>query len=364
MSKDDLKKSSPNQFKPFLIIAYYSLRAMFRNRATVFFGFAFPLMFIALFGLFGSGGLSVAVGVPEDAKSGPVYEALSNIDAVSVETGSDEELQEKLSQGRLGGVLSFDEKTKKPKLYISQADPQQAATVTSLVSGVADKLNLQLANVKDPAIDLQIEEVSGRKFEFIDFFLPGMIGFALLSTAVTSTAFGLVFLKKTLVLKRIFATPTRGFTILFGQGASRLVMVLIQALVILGMGVLVYDFGLIHGAATVISILIFCVIGLVAFLGFGLFVSGLSNDENTIAPVAQLIVLPQFLVAGTFFPLDELPSWVQPITNNLPLSFFNIAMRKITVEGLGFEHLLPQLAGLAIWSIIAYTLASRTFKWE
>ncbi|HEX7456715.1 MAG TPA: ABC transporter permease [Candidatus Nanoarchaeia archaeon] len=101
------------------------------------------------------------------------------------------------------------------------------------------------------------------------------------------------------------------FTILFGQGVSRLVIVLAQALVILGMGILVYNFQLIHGITTVLNILFLSVIGLVAFLGFGLFVSGLSNDENTIAPVANLIVLPQFLVAGTFFPIDVLPQWTQ-----------------------------------------------------
>lgn len=364
MNNDKLRKSSPNQLRPFLTISYYSLRAMFRNRATVFFGFAFPLMFIALFGLFGSNGSNITIGIPDNLQSGPIYEALSNIEAVNIEYGTEEELKSKLSQGRIAGVYSAEDNMQNPTLYVSHAAPQEAAAATSLVSGVADKLNLELANVKEPAVDLQIEEVSGRKFKFIDFFLPGMIGFALLSTAVTSTAFGLVFLKKALVLKRIFATPTRGFTILFGQGASRLVMVLIQALVILGFGILVYDFYLVHGLSTVVSILVLCIIGLIAFLGFGLFVSGLSNDENTIAPVAQLIVLPQFLVAGTFFPTDVLPSWSQPIVNALPLAFFNTAIRKITIEGLGFEHLLPQLAGLAIWAIVAYTAASRTFRWE
>jgi ABC-2 type transport system permease protein len=360
-----VRKKSPNQLRPFLSIAYYGLRAQLRNRATVFFGFAFPLIFIALFGLFGSETLSVAIGVTKDNQRGAVYEALSDIEAVNIEAGTESEIKEKLHQGRIGGVFEPSKgTTTNNKLLVSQADPQQAAAVTSLVNGVVDKINLNLANVKNPPVGLKIEEVSGRTFRFIDFFLPGMIGFALLSTAITSTAFGLVFLKKTLVLKRIFATPTRGFTILFGQGASRLAIVLVQALVILGMGILVYDFQLVHGLATVANILILSVIGLVAFLGFGLFVSGLSNDENTIAPVSNLIVLPQFLVAGTFFPIDTLPAWAQPLANNLPLAFFNTAMRKITVEGMGFSDLLPQLAGLAIWAVIAYVAASRTFRWE
>lgn len=358
-----MKNKLPNQVRPFFAIALYSLIALFRNRATVFFGFAFPLIFISVFGLLGSNGTSITIGVPDGRGSGPIYQALSHIEAVSIKTGSEKDLKEQLSQGRLAGVLVIG-KDSSPSLFISQADPQQAAAVISMTSGVVDKLNLKLANVTNPAIKLDIKEVSGRNFSFIDFFLPGMVGFALLTTSITSTAFGLIFLKKTLVLKRIFATPTKGLTILLGQGASRMVMVLLQTLVIVLVGVFVFKFTLVHGLFTLAQILILSVIGLVSFLGFGLFVAGIANDENTAAPIANLFVLPQFLVAGTFFPIDALPSWIQPVVSLLPLSFFNTAIRKITVEGLSIDHLVPQFIGLAVWAVIAYVLASRTFKWE
>lgn len=360
----EVKRRPPSQIKPLLSIAFYSFKALVRNRATVFFGFAFPLFFIAAFGLIGESGLSVTVGIPDDKQTGPVYEAISKIEAVEIESGAEKELKDKLFQGRLAGVLSIDEETSNPKLYTSQADPQQSAAVTSLVSGVVDKLNLGLSNIKDPPIKLEIEEVSGRTFTFIDFFLPGMIGFALLTTAITSVGFGLIFLKKTLVLKRLFATPIRGYTILLGQGLSRLVFVLAQTLVIVFVGVLVFKFTLIDGFTTLAYILILSIIGLLSFLGFGIFVAGIANDENTVAPLSNLFVLPQFLVAGTFFPIDVLPVWIQPIVTMLPLAFFNTAIRKITVEGLGLETTLPQLAGLFIWAVIAYAAASRTFKWE
>ena len=353
---------APSQIRPMLAIAFYSFKALVRNKATLFFGFAFPLFFIAAFGLVGESGLSVTLGIPDDDQKGSVYESLLSINVVNIESGTEEDLRTKLSQGRLGGVLLID--GREPKLYTSQANPQQSAAVTSLVSGVVDKLNLSLSGVKDPPIDLAIEEVSGRSFTFIDFFLPGMIGFALLTTAVTSVGFGLVFLKKALVLKRLSATPIRGYTILLGQGISRLVFVLAQTLVIVFVGVLVFNFTLINGVVTLAYILILSIIGLMAFLGFGIFVAGIASDENTVAPLANLFVLPQFLVAGTFFPIDVLPNWIQPFVSTLPLAFFNTAIRKITVEGLGLESTIPQLAGLAIWAVVAYFAASRTFRWE
>ena len=359
-----LKRRPPSQIGPLLAIAFYSFKALIRNRATVFFGFAFPLFFITAFGLIGSNALSVSIGIPSQDQKGPVYEVLSKIDAVDIQSGTQGELLKKLSQGRVAAVLETESEIEQPKLSVSQANPQAAAAAESLVNGVVDKLNLQLANVKDPPIKIKTEEISGRSFKYIDFFLPGMIGFALLTTSITSIGFGLIFLKKSLVLKRLFATPIRGYTILIGQGLARMIFVLAQTLVIVFVGVFAFGFTLINGASTLAAVLILSVIGLISFLGFGLFVAGVANDENTVAPLSNLIVLPQFLVAGTFFPIDALPSWIQPAVKILPLAFFNDAIRKITVEGLGVNDVLPQLAGLFVWAAVAYFLASRTFRWE
>jgi ABC-2 type transport system permease protein len=345
-------------------IALYSLKALLRNRATVFFGFAFPLFFIAAFGLIGNSGLSVSIGIPDSSQNGPIFEALSEIETVEIESGTKEELKEKLFQGQIGGVLEIESEKNNSTLYVSQADPQVTGAVTSLVNGVVDKLNLRIAKIDNPPIKLQTEEVSGRSFDFIDFFLPGMIGFALLTTSITSVGFGLVFLKKTLVLKRLFATPIRGYTILLGQGGSRLIFVLAQTLVIIFVGVLVFDFTLINGYITLLQILALSIVGLISFLGFGILVAGIANDENTVAPLANLIVLPQFLVAGTFFPIEALPEWIQPAVKLLPLAFFNTALRKITVEGLNVTSTSIEIVGLAVWAVIAYIAASRTFKWE
>src|SRR5690554_4839235 len=77
-----------------LVLAKYSLMAMFRNKSTVFFGFMFPFMFILVFGLIGGAGATFQIGVWSDSlKEGPVYEALESIEAVELITDqSDEDL--------------------------------------------------------------------------------------------------------------------------------------------------------------------------------------------------------------------------------------------------------------------------------
>jgi len=105
-----------------------------------------------------------------------------------------------------------------------------------------DQTNLHLAGVTNPPIVVQQTELSGRQFRYIDFALPGQIGFSLLSTAVFGTVFGLIFLKKSLVLKRMFASPTKAITILLAQGSSRLISAMLQTLLILALGIFVFKF--------------------------------------------------------------------------------------------------------------------------
>ena len=321
-------------------------------------------MFIFAFGFFGPSSASISIGIPENGQSTAIYSDISKIEGVSIQKGNPADLKRELSAGKLTADLITENGSGDVKLLISQANQNQAQVAQSIVSGVIAKENLSIAGIDNQPVNLTVEKISGRAFRFIDFFLPGMIGFAILATAVNNTAFGLIFLKKTLVLKRIFATPTKGLTILTGQGAARVLVALAQALVIVAAGVWVFDFTLIHGILTLIQIIFLSVIGLLAFMGFGLFIAGVATDENSVVPLTNIVVFPQFLVAGTFFPIENLPKIIQPFVNSLPLAFFNSAIRKITTEGVSIDQVFPQLLGLLAWSFVAYIAAALTFKWE
>src|SRR5690606_14074516 len=125
-----------------------------------------------------------------------------------------------------------------------------------------------------------------------------------------------------------------------------------------------FDFFLPHGWVTFAEIVALTIFGLIAFLGFGYFMAGLANDENSAGPLVNLITLPQFLLSGVFFPTDTFPSWVQPIADNLPLSYFNTAIRHITTEGGTLVETWPYLLGLTLWGGAMYLLAAKTFRWE
>jgi ABC-2 type transport system permease protein len=134
--------------------------------------------------------------------------------------------------------------------------------------------------------------------------------------------------------------------------------------VIIGIGYFAFNFTLIHGWLTFFEIMVLSFIALLVFMGFGFVVSSLAKNESTIPPFANLITLPQFLLAGTFFSIDAFPKWLQPISKALPLTYFNDAMRKIAFEGAHLNDCILQIAVLIGWGILIYAIAIKVFTWE
>ena len=178
------------------------------------------------------------------------------------------------------------------------------------------------------------------------------------------TAFVFISLRLTLVIKRFFATPVKRYSIVLGEALARLTFSLLGATFIIMVGHFMFGFTLIHGVVTVLNMLVLSAIGLIIFMGFGFTVSGIAKNESTVPPLSNIITLPQFLLSGTFFSVTAFPKWLQYVSNALPLTHLNNAMRKVAFEGAGLGDVTHQLFILLLWGIGVYAVAVKTFKWE
>src|SRR5438034_2990939 len=177
--KNNYKKQ--NQLRAYLAITWYSFRAQTRNMATFFFGFLFPIVFIAVFGLIGNSGSKVTVGIlKETNKNNFIVKTVEGASFVKVNEDSESNLEKQLQTGKIGGIITVDQNGSKYAVNVktSSANPQDAASITSFLRGVVDQSNLKLSGVTNPPIILSQSTVSGRQFRYIDFALPGMIGFS------------------------------------------------------------------------------------------------------------------------------------------------------------------------------------------
>lgn len=363
-----------SQLKAMFAITKASLRSTFRSPSAVIFSIAFPLIFILVFGFLSSGGnINVTVAMTQNSDTAnPIYQTIKNIPGFKFANGNANKIQSELSKGRITAMIHITAtgNTKLPyaiDLISSEAaNPQNIQLVKSILNAVISKINEQ--RFKDApsiaAVNNQVKKVPGRMYRTIDFILPGQLGFSLLSAGVFGVAFLFFNLRQQLVLKRFYATPISRLYIILGEALSRVIFQLMTAIIIIGIGHFAFKFTLVDGWVTFASIMGLSFIALLLFMGFGFIVSGVAKTESTIPPFANLITLPQFLLAGTFFSIDNFPTWLQPFCNILPLTHFNNAMRNIAFEGSSLLDSWPDISILFLWIVVVYALAYKIFKWE
>ncbi len=357
-----------------LAIAKASFMAILRNPSAVAFSFGFPLVFILVFGFIGGGvpSVSIALANPADSSSS-VIKALLASPLVKLSDDHDTAaVHHDLERGRIAATVWVDS-------LKSPANFWQFTVRTQTSSASADKyriLQAAMAQVLEqfvergmpmqyrPIVIMQLPQIPGRIYSEIDFILPGMLGFSLLSAAVFGVAFLFFSLRQQLVLKRYYATPIGKPYIVLGEGIARVVFQLITAVVIIVIGKVGFHFTLVHGWVTFLELVVLSLFGLIVFMGFGFIISSVAKSESTIPPFANLFTLPQFLLAGTFFPTDVFPKWLQRFCEILPLKQLNDALRNVAFEGVHLTDCWKQLGILAIWGIATYAVAVKVFKWE
>jgi ABC-2 type transport system permease protein len=367
-------QGSYSQLRAMLAITKASLRAIFRSPSAVIFSIAFPLIFILVFGFIGgSGKISVSVAfTPQCDTANPIYGSIRNMAGIKVVQKDSLQLREDLEKGRITAIITIRKSLlPNPPYFIDlqssdAVNPQNLQVLTSILNAIIAGINQQ-TYATAPTIALvnsQVQKIPGRVYRTIDFILPGQLGFSLLSAGVFGVAFLFFNLRQQLVLKRFYATPIRRPYIILGEALSRVIFQMLTALIIILVGRFAFQFTLVHGVVTFFTIMLLSFIALILFMGFGFIVSSVAKSESTIPPFANLITLPQFLLAGTFFPIETFPTWLQPICKVLPLTHFNTAMRNIAFEGASLSACWRELGVLGIWTVLVYAIAFKTFKWD
>ena len=363
-----------NQVRAMWAITGASLRSILRSPSAVIFSVAFPMIFILVFGFIGgSGKVSFKIAIDKNADTlNPVFKGIRSVPEIIIVKKTEQDIKEDLEKGRITAVLNIQKNSSGPTPYTinlksSEAvNPQNLAILQSILGGVIGRINQGLYPPAQTfaAIHGEVQKIPGRNYRTIDFILLGQLGFSLLSAGVFGVAFLFFNLRQQLVLKRFYATPIKRSYIILGEALSRVIFQISTAVIIIGIGHYAFNYTLVNGFLTFLEIMVLSFISLIIFMGFGFIVSGVAKNESTIPPFANIVTLPQFLLAGTFFSIDVFPTWLQPICNILPLTHFNNAMRKIAFEGAHLQDCGFEIGVLAIWGVVVYAAAVKLFKWE
>ncbi|MBA3689380.1 MAG: ABC transporter permease [Chloroflexi bacterium] len=353
-----------------------SVRMFVRNRAAVFFSLFLPLIIMLIFGVLNfEGTTTIQLGVADEAKnqaSAQLIDGLAAFDYLEPTSGARDALLNQLKKGDLDFVIAIPAGFS-PQLgedgglvaYAASGDPAQAQVAQGLLQQAVGQALFRAAGGGNPtggafAAPVRFESVESRQLGYIDFLVPGILGMTVMQLGLFGVAFGFVHLKRTGALRRLFATPTSPAYFLGAQVASRLIIAFVQVVILFGIG-LWFGLQMFGDYATLAAIVL---LGSIIFLAIGFSIAGWAKNEDQAAPVANLISLPMMFLSGVFFPRDAMPDFLANITQFMPLTYVNEALRAVVNDGSSLTSLGPQLLGMGVWAVITFVLAVRLFKWE
>jgi ABC-2 type transport system permease protein len=191
----------------------------------------------------------------------------------------------------------------------------------------------------------------------IDFLVPGTLALAVMATAMVSLGIATGYERRYGVLKRLGSTPLSRAGLLTAKTANVLVIELLQAVVIVAVGIAL-GWSL---TARIVPAVVLLLVGTVAFAGIGLLMAGTLRAETNLALSNALFLVLLFL-GGMAYPLDRLPGALEALAQVLPSAALAEAVRDVLEPGGGFP--LDHVLVLVAWAVAMPVAAAYAFTWE
>ena len=359
-----------------LALTRSNLMMMARNRQGLFWALFFPLLLVVVFGLIDFNGVvpaPVAVVDLSDGSRAQVFrERLAGVEFLEVEDFVRTDMAEALREGDLGYLIvippGFDETAAavgEPGhdpvgLVYTSRNPDRNQLVEAAVRGLVAEVwsedqpvqasRLTTANVIDvPEVD------------YFDTVLLGLLGLGIMTNSIISIAVRISTYRNQAILKRLLATPLPIWKFFASEIAAHLLLALVQAGIILAVGVFVFG-GRLHGNLG--WVLLITALGSIVFLNIGFILSAWARSPAAASGMGNAVALPMVFFAGTFFSTTSLP-WVLPYAAEvLPLTPMLSALREVGLDQAPIAEAWPQLAALAGWAAATAVAATRVFKFS
>ena len=203
--------------------------------------------------------------------------------------------------------------------------------------------------------------VRERGSRYIDFVIPGLLGMNIMGSSIWGLGYAIVDARRKKLLKRLVATPMSRVEYLLSYLVSRIGLLVMEVVVLLGFAVLFFDVpvrgSLLQLAATIL-------LSTFAFEGLGLLIASRATTIEGASGLMNLAMMPMWVLSGVFFSSENFPKAVQPFIQALPLTATNDALRANMLRGAGWSAVAPELGLLLAWTLVTLWLALKWFRWR
>jgi ABC-type polysaccharide/polyol phosphate export permease len=115
---------------------------------------------------------------------------------------------------------------------------------------------------------------------------------------------------------------------------------------------------------TIGAVALIVILGATCFAGLGLLAASRARTSEGVSGIINVIMMPMLILSGVFFSVERFPDSAQLLIRALPLTAVNDALRAVYNEGSGLLSVLPEMGVITFWTVAAFFVALRLFRWQ
>jgi ABC-2 type transport system permease protein len=250
------------------------------------------------------------------------------------------------------------------QVFFDAADPNASTTiqhyVNSALMGFNERLNGQLHLAFDVKPRIWYNPDLKSDYFFIPGFIPGLIALILVMISAMLTSMTITREKEMGTMEQILVSPVKPIEIIIGKVLPYIVLAFLDGLIILLLGIFIFDIPFI---GNVFLLIILSIIYIITALALGLMISTLVQSQQVAMMVAiAATLLPTIMISGFIFPLKSMPVLLQYFSYVVPAKYYLIIIRGIMLKGNTLFQLTGQILFLILISLFLLGTAVRKFK--
>jgi ABC-2 type transport system permease protein len=189
--------------------------------------------------------------------------------------------------------------------------------------------------------------------------VPGLVGTILTMTMLIFTALSVTREIERGTMESLLSMPIKPVEVMFGKIVPYVLVGFIQALLIIGIGVLLFGVPVL-GNLFVLAVL--STLFITTNLSIGYTFSTIVQNQLQAMQMSMMFFLPSILLSGFMFPFAGMPVWAQYLGEGLPLTHYLRIVRAIMLKGSTLQNLQYDTIALVALMLLAMTIAVTRFR--
>jgi ABC-2 type transport system permease protein len=280
-----------------------------------------------------------------------------------------------IPSGFSSGLIK-DHKQQKITVITDQSNPQISSILSSMLGQVFDKVGKQMStlvisNTMKPQLDKtsltalvtpMVVETKGLvpgKPNYFQFVAPGIIAMVTMMAVMMGLAGSIAREKEQGTLDGLLVAPVSRFSIIMGKTGAQTVRGLMQGTIVLFLAMVFFHVK-IYGNFLIMLLVI--ILGIFSFVGLGILVSAAVEEQETAMTIMMTVTFPMLFLSGAFFPLQQMPGFMQAISKYVPLTYEVEALRQVVVLGAGLGEVMRPLLILLGFGVVTLAISIPAFK--